>query len=158
MNSLADERIMRRAIELAKNNPRFPFGAVITVEETNEIIAEGWNRSSQNPTWHGEIVAINELCKANSRPPASNLTLYTTAEPCPMCQSAILWAEIPRVRFGTSIRTLQRLGWPQIDIESSEIIQRSPGFVCQSRGGIAESECDDLFENAIRLDADSLKS
>lgn len=32
---------------------------------------------------------------------------YTTAEPCPMCQAAILWSGIGTVVLGSSIRSLQ---------------------------------------------------
>jgi tRNA(adenine34) deaminase len=34
--------------------------------ESGEIVAEGWNKSSINPTWHGEIDAINQLATARA--------------------------------------------------------------------------------------------
>ena len=34
----------------------------------------------------------------------SQLVLYTTAEPCPMCQGAISWSGIGTVVSGTSIK------------------------------------------------------
>jgi tRNA(Arg) A34 adenosine deaminase TadA len=83
---------------------------------TGKIVAEGWNKSLTNPTWHGEIDAINQLAKSQAEHEGQDLVLYTTAEPCPMCQGAILWSGIETVVYGTSIRFLQSQGWRQIDI------------------------------------------
>ena len=149
MNDLDHERHMRRAIELAGNVPDLPFGAVIVDRDSGKILAEGWNKSSINPTWHGEIDAINQLVHLDPRIEGKNLVLYTTAEPCPMCQGAILWTGIETVVFGTSIRSLQRLGWRQIDILAEEVIRRSPTWKCTIIGGVLEQECDALFAVAI---------
>jgi tRNA(Arg) A34 adenosine deaminase TadA len=66
-----------------------------------------------------------------------------------MCQSAALWSGIGTVVFGTSIRTLQRQGWRQIDILAEEVVRRSPGWNCVLIGGVLEPECDALFEQAL---------
>jgi len=140
---------MRRAIELAANVPEAPFGAVIVDRDTNAILSEGWNKTSQNPTWHGEIDAINALSALSVDIRGKNLVLYTTAEPCPMCQGAVLWSGIQTVVYGTSIRSLQRLGWRQIDILAEEVVRRSPAWQCTLLGGVLERECDALFERAM---------
>jgi tRNA(adenine34) deaminase len=139
------EHFMRRAIELATTVPNLPFGAVIVDRESSEIIAEGWNKSSINPTWHGEIDAINRLAEVRAEIDGSRLALYTTAEPCPMCQGAILWSGIETVVYGTSIRFLQSQGWRQINILAEEVIHRSPSWRCTLIGGILEKECNALF-------------
>ena len=146
MNNLDHEFFMRRAIELALNVPNVPFGALIVNRDTNEILAEGWNKTNINPTWHGEIDAINQLVLRQESLDASKLVLYTTAEPCPMCMSAILWAGIGMVVFGTSIRFLQNNGWHQIDILAQEVIRRSPHWSCELIGGVLEKDCNTLFQ------------
>jgi len=138
---------MRRAITLAGNAPDLPFGAVIADRDTGAVVAEGWNRTALNPTWHGEIDAINHLPKSIA---GRRLALYTTAEPCPMCMGAILWAGIEAVVFGTSIRTLQRQGWRQIDILADEVVRRSPAWQCEVIGGVLGAQCDALFAAAKR--------
>lgn len=148
MNELDHERYMRKAIALTANVPELPFGAVIMNRDSGEIVAEGWNRSSENPTWHGEIDAINRLVATNSEIDGSRLVLYTTAEPCPMCQGAILWAGIGAVVFGTSIPFLIQSGWKQIDISADEVVRRSVKWQCDIIGGVLESECNELFLNA----------
>lgn len=142
------EQFMRRAIELAANVPDFPFGAVIVDRTTGEIVAEGWNKTSVNPTWHGEIDAINRLAERGAKINGRQLVLYTTAEPCPMCTGAILWSGIETVVYGTSIRNLQSLGWRQIDILADEVIRRSPTWKCDVIGGILEHDCSALFQAA----------
>ena len=149
MNNLDHERYMRRAIELAGKVPDLPFGGVIVDRDTGTILSEGWNKTSVNPTWHGEIDAINTLASSGVCVKGKDVVLYSTAEPCPMCQAAILWTDIETVVFGTSIRSLQRLGWRQIDILAEEVVHRSPAWKCTLIGGVMEKECDALFEWAI---------
>jgi tRNA(Arg) A34 adenosine deaminase TadA len=139
------EHYMRRAIELTANVPDVPFGALIVDRDNGEILAEGWNKSAINPTSHGEMDAIHQLVLSGPRIDRSKLVLYTTAEPCPMCQGAILWTGIEMVVFGTSIRSLQKMGWRQIDISAEEMIRRSPTSRCTILGGVLEQECDALF-------------
>lgn len=148
MNNLDHEFFMRRAIELALNVPNVPFGALIVNRDTDEILAEGWNKTNINPTWHGEIDAINQLVLRQESLDASKLVLYTTAEPCPMCQAAILWAGIGMVVFGTSIRFLQNNGWHQIDILADEVVRRSPHWSCELLGGVLEKDCNPLFQQS----------
>ena len=150
MNDLDHERYMRRAIALTANVPGLPFGAVIVNRGSGVIVAEGWNKSSTNPTWHGEIDAINQLVLADPEIDGTSLVLYTTAEPCPMCQGAVLWSGIEMVVFGTSIRFLQENGWRQIDIFSEEVVRRSPTWRCKIVGGVLEVECNALFLAASR--------
>lgn len=144
------ERWMLRAIELTDNVPELPFGAVIVHRETGEMVAEGWNQSAINPTWHGEIDAINRLFRSGRRVDGRDLILYTTAEPCPMCMGAILWSGIESVVFSASIQFLHDIGWRQITISAQEMIERSPGCNCVVRGGVLERECNELFLSLSR--------
>ncbi len=143
---------MQRAIALAGNVPELPFAAVIVEQDTGKVVSEGWNRSSINPTWHGEIDAINRIATAGYDWKRTPLALYTTAEPCPMCQGAIHWTGIATVVYGASIRFLQQRGWKQIDILAAEVVQRTPFHQCKLIGGILKDECNSLFEAASRKD------
>jgi tRNA(Arg) A34 adenosine deaminase TadA len=140
------EHYMRRAIELGQKALQMPFGAVVVDKDSGEIVAEGRNRSLENPIWHGEIDALNRLALAWPGFKGTQLLLYSTAEPCPMCQSAILWAGIGSVIYGSSIRFLQSRGWWQIDIVAEEVVRRSSFRQCTLIGGVLEQECNALFE------------
>ena len=143
------DHFMRHAIQVARQNPRAPFGSVLVDVKTGEIVEEGVNRSAENPVWHGEIDVINRFAADSREIDWARLRLYTTAEPCCMCQGAIVWTGIPEVVYGTSIATLQRLGWRQIDISAGEVARRASFSACKLIGGVLEDECDELFRSAL---------
>jgi tRNA(Arg) A34 adenosine deaminase TadA len=98
-------KFMQRAIELSIesiNSGGGPFGSVIT--KGNEIIAEGMNRVTVNndPTAHGEIIAIRQACKKMKMFNLSGYELYSNCEPCPMCLSAIYWSHIGKVYYANT--------------------------------------------------------
>ncbi len=143
---MSDEYYMQKAIEMAKHNPNAPFGAVIVDNQTGEIVAEGVNASKINPTFHGEMVAINDCVKKHPHMDWSNLTLYTTAEPCSMCQSAIVWAGISRVVFATSMDYLLSHGWNQIKINASEINNKSQFYKGTITSGVLAKKTNVMFD------------
>ena len=145
-----DEPHMRRAIQLAGNVPKHPFGALL-VDQKNKVVAEGWNRSVLNPTWHGEMDAINRCATSHPKIDWSNLTLYTTAEPCAMCQGAVAWTGIKRVVFGSSIPFLKSLNWWAIDIRAEEVARLSAFRKCTVVGGVLEEDCNKLFRAALNV-------
>ena len=98
-------KFMQRAIELSIesiNSGGGPFGSVIVKDE--KIISEGMNRVTvdNDPTSHGEIVAIRNACKKLNTFNLSNCSLYSSCEPCPMCISAIYWSRIGKVYYANT--------------------------------------------------------
>jgi tRNA(adenine34) deaminase len=147
---LDHETYMRRAIEIARDNPAAPFGCVIVDAESGEIVSEGLNDAERSPILHGEMVAIIDLLEARPDIDRAPLVLYTTAEPCPMCAGATFWTGIPRVVYGTSIQTLKQYGRPQVDLPCEEVFRRASPGGFEVIGGVLEAECDALFEEAAR--------
>lgn len=145
-----DKEYMELAVAIAKHNPKYPFGALIVDNKTGKILAQGLNDSNKthNPTHHGEMVAINNCVKNHPNVDWKNTTLYTTAEPCSMCQSAIVWAGISRVVYGTSIDNLQHFGWNQIDIASETINSRASFYKGKVKGDVLDETTDALFRKA----------
>lgn len=146
-----DDRWMDEAIEVAKKNPSAPFGAVLVDRRLEEVVARGVNSASTNPTLHGEIAALGAYAKADPKN-WSHLTLYTTAEPCCMCQGALVWAGATRVAYGVSIGDLKQLGWDQIDISAAEVTRRSWRRDMRVVPGVRRAMCLELFRNAQRTD------
>jgi tRNA(adenine34) deaminase len=145
-----DEQYMRRAIHVAANNPKYPFAALL-VDQKKNVVAEGWNRSVHNPTWHGEMDAINKCAASHSKIDWTKLTLYTTAEPCAMCEGAVAWAGIKRVVFGSSIPFLKSLNWWAIDIRAEELARLAKFRECTVVDGVLEEECNNLFQAALKI-------
>lgn len=86
------------------------FGCVIV--QDGAIIAEGANRvvAENDPTWHGEIDAIRKACKSQGTFKLRDATLYTSAEPCPMCMAAAYWAGIKRVYYASQVEDALEYG------------------------------------------------
>jgi guanine deaminase len=97
---------MERAIALATENVTSgrggPFGAVIVRD--GEIVATGANSvtATNDPTAHGEIVAIRNACVALGSFQLCGCHIYTSCEPCPMCLAAIYWARCDAIFYGNS--------------------------------------------------------
>jgi tRNA(Arg) A34 adenosine deaminase TadA len=143
---------MGMAIGLAVTDP-IPFGAVLVDRKTGEVVGCGQNRSFQHPTRHAEIVAIDDyLSRAGPLAGVAKAilglretALYTTAEPCPMCMGAIVWARIPELCYGASIPFLVANGHMQIDVRAAAIAAavtfEKPSVV----GGVLEGACNALY-------------
>ena len=95
-----------------ENKEGGPFGAVITDKE-GIIISNGNNKVIKNndPTAHAEVVAIREACKKLNTYDLSEYILYTSCEPCPMCLSAIIWANIKEVYYGCTKEDAGNIGF-----------------------------------------------
>lgn len=99
----ADERFMRRALELARqtmlDGAGPPFGAVVVRD--GEIVAEGAARqhAEQDPTWHAEMAALRAASRRLGTLDLEGCTIYATGEPCPMCAGAIYMANLDGLVF-----------------------------------------------------------
>ena len=98
-------KFMLRAIALSIESVKTgggPFGSVIVKDD--KIISEGFNKvtSTNDPTAHGEIVAIRDACKKLNNFNLKGSELYSTCEPCPMCLSAIYWARIDKIYYANT--------------------------------------------------------
>ena len=108
-------KYMKMAIAEAKRGIRAgdggPFGAVIVKDGV--VVGKGHNQVLKNndPTCHGEVMAIHKACKKLKTFDLSGCEIYTTGEPCPMCMAAILWANIDKVYYGCNIFDTQDLGF-----------------------------------------------
>lgn len=144
--------------------PFSAFGAAVvnhTASNRGELICIGVNTIIDgNPTLHGEIAAINNCTSVMQDPDGpyklspsetseawKQLSLYTTAEACPMCASAIRWAGFKEYIYATSSETLLESGWPQMSITSRELFRRSGMLEPETAivEGVLDRETDPLF-------------
>ena len=119
-----NKKFMLRAIELSiesASSDGGPFGCVIVKD--SKIIAEGSNKvtSSNDPTAHGEIVAIREACKKLNTFDLSGCEIYTSCEPYPMCLSAIYWSRLDKIYYANTREDAKK-----IDFDDSFIYLEIP--------------------------------
>lgn len=100
-----DEKNMLEALKEARaafNEDEIPVGAVVVCK--GRIIGKGHNMTEtlHDPTAHAEMIAITAATEALGGKYLTDCTLYVTVEPCPMCASALSWAQAGRIVFGAA--------------------------------------------------------
>ena len=97
--------------ENLKSNAGGPFGACIVKD--GKVVGIGSNHVliNNDPTAHAEIIAIREACKNINSYDLSGCELYTSCYPCPMCLSAIIWANIKKVYYGNTKEDAANIGF-----------------------------------------------
>lgn len=88
-----------------------PFGACIVKD--GEIISKSSNTvlKDNDPTAHAEVNAIREACRVLNTHDLKGCTLYTSCYPCPMCLSAIIWANIEEVYYANTKEDADSIGF-----------------------------------------------
>ena len=134
-------------------NPVWPFASML-LDEQGEALVTATDCAHISPLYHAESLAIHMLITQLKPINAGSITLISTAEPDPLSQSSIHWANIihevniSRVFFGTSLETIQA-AWPfGIDIKAREVAQRSLKSAVTVTGSLLENECNQLFQQA----------
>lgn len=88
-----------------------PFGAAIVKDGQVICIASNRVIEDNDPTAHAEITAIREACKILNTYDLTGCELYATGYPCPMCLSAIIWANIKKVYYCNSSSEAAKIGF-----------------------------------------------
>jgi guanine deaminase len=112
MNNL---EIMQLGIEEARKTMKQdiggPFGAVVVRD--GEIISVSSNHvlANNDPTAHAEVMAIRKACEKLGTHDLSGCEIYATGYPCPMCLSAIIWANIKKVYVSGMPEDAEKIGF-----------------------------------------------
>ncbi len=108
--------VMDKAIAKAKTTMNDdiggPFGAAI-IDQNGKIISVSSNSvlKDHDPTAHAEMNAIRQAGELLGTHDLTGCTLITTAYPCPMCLSAIIWANIKHVIYGCRPNDADSIGF-----------------------------------------------
>ncbi len=151
---MGKERFMLTAIKEGGAGMRAghggPFGAVIV--KGDEVIAAAHNTVllDKDPTQHAEMRAISLAARKLGNYDLSGCEIYSTTEPCPMCFSAIHWARLDRVIYGTGIEDVKKRGFNELTIPAAEMKERGRARV-EIEDGFMLRECLDLLSEWDRL-------
>ena len=67
--------------------------------------------ANNDPTAHAEVMAIRNACQNLNTHDLTGCELYTSCYPCPMCLSAIIWANIKTVYYGNTKEDAADIGF-----------------------------------------------
>ena len=139
-----DEKYMKMALKEAEQAGRegeVPVGAILVKGE--QILSKNHNRCIElnDPTAHAEILVLRKAGKVLGNYRLNDTVMYVTAEPCPMCVSAMAHARISRLVFGT---TEPKFG----AIESKFRLLENNGFNhgIEVARGILEEQCAEVLK------------
>ncbi len=136
--SADDIRFMKIALAEARRGD-YPFGAVIVRD--GKILARGRNlgKTHDDPTAHGEMVAIRRCLAAHGSAALKGATLYTSGEPCVMCMGAIIWCGVGRLVFAASVAQIgEKMN--QIMITSADVAAKATWDPIKITGGVLADE------------------
>lgn len=102
------EKIMNLGVVEARRtlneNKGGPFGAIIVDKDNNVVsVASNLVLKLHDLSAHAEIMAIRKACEVLKTHDLSGCKIYATGYPCPMCLSAIMWANIKEIYYGTNL-------------------------------------------------------
>ncbi|QEG37738.1 nucleoside deaminase [Bythopirellula goksoeyrii] len=126
-----------------------PFGSSIYDLQSGQLVAQAYDTVIQHsdPTNHAEMNAIRLATTKLGQLSLHGQILYSTCEPCPMCMSACIWAELETVVFGASTMEDANHYWPQAsDLSPAQLVthmRREPK--CQILPHVERSSCQELF-------------
>ncbi len=155
MSKQDKEKYMHLALAEARKNLKTsdggPFGACIVKGKQVVAVARNTVLSCQDPTCHAEINAIRVASRKFKDYCLAGCVIYSTTEPCPMCLSAIHWAKIDIVYFGTTIPDVKKLGFDELSISCKKMIFFGKSKIKIVPGFLAR-ECFELLEDWNKLE------
>lgn len=121
------------------------YGAVVT--RGTEVLARAHDTASTSgdPSCHAETTAIRQAAKRTGDPNLCGCVLVSTCEPCPMCASLAVWANVTTIVYGASIEQTAAWGRSRIRIPAQEIVDRGPATV-EVIGGWQRQACLELYQ------------
>lgn len=145
-----EEKYMKAAIREAKKAyalDEVPIGCVIVENETDKIIARGYNRrnTDKNTLAHAELSAIKKASKKLGDWRLEGCTMYITLEPCQMCAGAIVQSRIDKVVIASMN---PKAGCAGSVLNLLQIAQFNHQVEIEK--GVLETECSEMLSQFFR--------
>jgi tRNA(Arg) A34 adenosine deaminase TadA len=120
------------------------YGAVVAFD--NQIMGQAHDTATteHDPSLHAEMSAIRQAVKTKGDADLCGAILFSTCEPCPMCASLAVWANVTTIVYGVSIEETAQLGRSRIQISANQIIAQSPCSI-KVVGNVLHDECKLLY-------------
>jgi tRNA(Arg) A34 adenosine deaminase TadA len=138
---------MRMAIEeaqVSRLEGNKGYGAVLLYGRQVLVKGHDTAASLRDPSLHAEVNVIRKAINILGEVDLSGAVLVSTCEPCPMCSSLAVWANISTMVYGASIEETAQLGKARILISAREIVEKSPVQI-EIVPGVLQAECLALY-------------
>lgn len=135
-----------KAARIAGGMGEVPVGACIVAPDGFVVaLAGNRTRADCDPTAHAEVVALRVASQRAGNYRLTDLTLYSTIEPCAMCAGAMIQARLRRLVYGAHD---ERAGAVEsvFQILDSNLLNHR----IEVRKGILEAECRALLQDFFR--------
>jgi len=130
---------MRLALEearLALAHEDVPVGAVAVSDGDVVYAAHNERELRGDPTAHAEVLCLRGAAKRLGRWRLTEVTIYSTVEPCPMCAGALVAARVRRVVYGAP-DVLGGAAWSIYNIVQDPRLMHQ----CELTSGVLQDEC-----------------
>ena len=134
----SDERLLRRAIELAAHaraEGQEPYGALLAGPD-GDVLAEDWNteRRDRDITAHPELKLARFAGRELARQVARQTTMYASCQPCILCVGAIERSGIGRVVYALSTDQFYELEPGQVAVrDAMQVAYEGPALLDEAR-------------------------
>lgn len=137
-------RVAIQEAQLSRSEGNKGYGAVVVFED--QIIGQAHDTAitERDPSLHAEVNAIRQAVKTLDDTDLCGAILFSTCEPCPMCASLAVWANVTTIVYGISIQETAKLGKSRIKVSANQIIEQSPCSI-EVIGNILHDECRMLY-------------
>lgn len=117
-----------------------PIGAVVVCK--NQVIGKGYNQVEKltDVTAHAEMIALTAASNYLGSKFLGECEIYVTVEPCLMCATALRWARIGKIIYGT--------GEPKTGFTTFQKTVLHP--TTEIVGGVLENECAELMRQFFK--------
>lgn len=138
-------RIAIQEARISKSEGNKGYGAVVVFED--QIVGQVHDTAvtERDPSLHAEVNAIRQAVKTLGDTNLCGAILFSTCEPCPMCASLAVWANVTTIVYGVSIEETAQLGRTRIRVSANHIVEQSP-CVIEIIGNVLHDECKILYE------------
>ena len=143
-----DERFMREALAQAREAAaagEVPVGAVAVLD--GRIVAAGRNRVEElhSVSAHAEFEVVRKLEESRGDWRMSDVDVYVTKEPCPMCAGMLVNCRVRRIVFGAADPAGGGCGGA-LDVTGCPTLLWSPSVA----GGVLADESRELLKEFFR--------
>ena len=132
----------------ALDQGKAPIGAVAVVNDAMVARARDKVHESNDPTAHAVIVALRQAARKLGRDRLTDVTIFVTREPCPMCVGALLACDVEALVYAAS-NVVDGAAGGVLQLAQDARLSRKLKIV----SGIRCDEAEDLFAQAGAIES-----